>query len=247
LIQQVLNNNRVFVFGELLASPNVQALAGTEHELHLRLLELFAYGTYSDYHENRSSLPELTPAQRTKLRQLSLVSLASASKVLRYEELMKELQLENVRELEDLVIETIYVGLVLGKLDQLGGVLKVSAVGARDVRPSEVPHLLHRLQHWSQVTQALVQELGTCAETVVSKRQADDQRRKELVERMEALQKQHQEQVASVGNNSGGANMRLDNHGYDDMDIETTASARKTGRGKRSYAAGLFDHHPRNR
>ena len=49
IVQQALNAKRVFVFGELLAEPNVRALKSTDQANQLRLLEIFAYGTYSDY------------------------------------------------------------------------------------------------------------------------------------------------------------------------------------------------------
>lgn len=45
-------------------------------------LRIFAYGTLADY-RNTPGLPELTPAQLTKLRQLTVVSLATDAKVTR--------------------------------------------------------------------------------------------------------------------------------------------------------------------
>ncbi len=38
-------------------------LAGTPHEPHLRLLEMFAYGTYADAQAKADQLPKLTDAQ----------------------------------------------------------------------------------------------------------------------------------------------------------------------------------------
>ena len=59
IIQQTLNSKRIYVFGELLAMPNVQALRATEHAPHLELLEIFAYGSYSEYRR-------VTSASRTR-------------------------------------------------------------------------------------------------------------------------------------------------------------------------------------
>lgn len=50
LIQNVLNSKKIFVVGELLDYPNIQALAGTEYQSSFELLKVFAYGTFSDYH-----------------------------------------------------------------------------------------------------------------------------------------------------------------------------------------------------
>lgn len=38
-------------------------LAGTPHEAHLRLLEVFAYGTYAEAQSKGDELPTLTPPQ----------------------------------------------------------------------------------------------------------------------------------------------------------------------------------------
>ena len=56
-------------------------LAGTSSEPNLTLLKLFAYGTWKEYKEHASSLPELSAAQATKLKKLSIVSLSSNCKV----------------------------------------------------------------------------------------------------------------------------------------------------------------------
>lgn len=44
-------------------------------------LNLFAYGTYGQYLANQSEYLELTPTQRKKLQHLTLVTLATKSKV----------------------------------------------------------------------------------------------------------------------------------------------------------------------
>jgi COP9 signalosome complex subunit 7 len=50
LISQAISAPSTFVFAELLQTPNIQALRGS-HEFapHLRLLEIFAWGTLADY------------------------------------------------------------------------------------------------------------------------------------------------------------------------------------------------------
>ena len=49
---------------------------------------------------NKSEFPELSPAMVKKLRQLTVVSLATKNKCLPYSLLLKELELRNLRELE---------------------------------------------------------------------------------------------------------------------------------------------------
>lgn len=45
-----------------------------------------------------------------KLRHLTILTLATQQKTLPYDDLMTELDLKNVRHLEDLIIEAIYAG-----------------------------------------------------------------------------------------------------------------------------------------
>lgn len=45
------------------------------------MLNLFAYGTYKEYMANKANLLDLTPAQKKKLQHLTIVTLATRSKV----------------------------------------------------------------------------------------------------------------------------------------------------------------------
>ena len=106
LIRQATAAPGVYVFGELLETDCVRELEGGNSAEFVRLLELFAFGTYSDYKsghvcsgvgslshhlvlthvplprpELTASLPALSPAQIRKLKHLTIVSLAAKSKV----------------------------------------------------------------------------------------------------------------------------------------------------------------------
>ncbi|CAM9351081.1 unnamed protein product, partial [Heterosigma akashiwo] len=162
LIHQVLNNPKIFVFGELLAMENLQTLRGTEHEPALKLLELFAYGTYSEYKKLASSLPELSTQQAKKLKQLSIISLAQSSKLVPYSVLQAELGIQSIRDLEDLIIESIYTGLVKGKLNQQEEVLKVKSCISRDVQPGQLDQMLEKLNSWKSYTEQMLGSLQEC-------------------------------------------------------------------------------------
>ena len=64
LINQVLEAPGVYVFGELLDHANIADLEKSHADgpSHLRLLQIFAYGTYSDYNNDQltPTLPKLT-------------------------------------------------------------------------------------------------------------------------------------------------------------------------------------------
>lgn len=128
VIKQVLDAPNVFVFGELLVEPNVTEvskcyirnntqLIPTDLQLkngpdanYYDTLNLFAYGTYKQYRANPEKYIELTPAMQKKLQHLTIVSLAIQSKSIPYAVLLSELEIDNVRHLEDIIIEAIYAG-----------------------------------------------------------------------------------------------------------------------------------------
>ncbi len=92
LIQQALEASGVYVFGELLDHPNIGALEKTDiGDGFYRLLKIFAFGTYTDYLKEASTLPPLSEPMSKKLRLLSIASMATKAKLLRYSDLQKEL------------------------------------------------------------------------------------------------------------------------------------------------------------
>ncbi|SCV71647.1 BQ2448_3235 [Microbotryum intermedium] len=149
LVAQATTAPGVYVFGELLAMPSIQDLATSEgHAPSHQLLKIFAYGTWSDYNQNRSSLPELNSVQEVKLRHLTIVSLAMQARVSRspvhrclpIEELNKMREyLDSIPKLEDLLIEGIYAGVFNGRLDQHRARVEITSSIGRDVRSDSPP------------------------------------------------------------------------------------------------------------
>ncbi|XP_055568712.1 COP9 signalosome complex subunit 7a isoform X1 [Falco cherrug] len=174
LIHQVLEAPGIYVFGELLDMPAVRELADSEFSPVFRLLTIFAYGTYADYLAEAANLPPLTEAQKNKLRHLSVVTLAAKIKVvplfsspaysfrwgclmlvtllfpqcIPYSVLLEQLQLKNVRQLEDLVIEAVYADVLRGSLDQRNQRLEVDYSIGRDIRREELSTITRTLQEW---------------------------------------------------------------------------------------------------
>jgi len=57
LITQATSAPQAFVFAELLQTPNIQALRDSpDYSQYLRLLQIFAWGTLTDYNGDNSSL-----------------------------------------------------------------------------------------------------------------------------------------------------------------------------------------------
>lgn len=156
LIKQCVEAPGVFVFSELLEMPNVTELSGGPNASYVDMLNLFAFGTYSDYLGNINKFPELTPPMIVKMKHLTIVSLAAKSKRIPYAVLLQELDMKNLRELEDLIIETIYSEIIQGKLDQKNQLLEVEHTIGRDIRQEAVSDIVNVLQEWCDGCEAML-------------------------------------------------------------------------------------------
>uniref|UniRef100_A0A7N0TDI4 PCI domain-containing protein n=1 Tax=Kalanchoe fedtschenkoi TaxID=63787 RepID=A0A7N0TDI4_KALFE len=149
LILEATSNPSLFAFSEILAVPTVAQLEGTGQSAYLNLLRLFAYGTWSDYKSNAGSFLQLVPEQVLKLKQLTVLSMAEIGKVLPYDQLMQQLDVTNVRELEDFLInDCMYAGIVRGKLDQLRRCFELQFAAGRDLRPGQIGNMIDVLSSW---------------------------------------------------------------------------------------------------
>mmetsp|Transcript_39123 Transcript_39123/g.74971 ORF Transcript_39123/g.74971 Transcript_39123/m.74971 type:complete len:259 (+) Transcript_39123:288-1064(+) len=152
----------LFAYGELLDMPNIQELKGTEHASSFELLRLFAHGSWSDYKASAAvgTLPPLSPKQELKMKQLTVVSLAETAKVLPYDLLMEQLEITNIRELEDLLInECMYKGIIRGKLAQQQRCLEVHYAVGRDIRPGQLDNMITALHNWVGTSDELLKTI----------------------------------------------------------------------------------------
>ncbi|WFD32555.1 hypothetical protein MSPP1_003603 [Malassezia sp. CBS 17886] len=136
-------------FSDVLGDPAVQQLAtDTPGIAYLRLLRIFAAGTWADYTVAAPELPPLNAAQAAKLRMLTVVSLAQQSDCLSYELLWDALEIRSeggetgggdapapspARVLEDILIDALYQDLITGRIDAVRSCLRVYTTTPRDV------------------------------------------------------------------------------------------------------------------
>lgn len=149
------------VFGELLSLPNIAALAGdAETAPHHALLRLFAYGTYGTYQSNPALYPALSEQHITKLRALSLVTLAAGHASLPYSSALTELALPTPQTLEQFVLDSIHPALLSVRLDQRAQTLFIVSTAPRDVDTSSgashVGSLIRTLTAWKESCDALL-------------------------------------------------------------------------------------------
>ncbi|KAK6162650.1 hypothetical protein DH2020_002491 [Rehmannia glutinosa] len=145
-------------------------------------------GSHSDCVASR--LPQLVPDQVLKLKQLTLLTLAEANKVLPYDTLMQELDVTNVRELEDFLInDCMYVGIVRGKLDQLRRCFEVQFAAGRDLRPGQLGSMIQTLANWLSTSESLLVSIQEKIKWADTMSEVDKKHRKELDERVEEVKK----------------------------------------------------------
>ncbi|KAF4994598.1 hypothetical protein FGRMN_5713 [Fusarium graminum] len=188
LVTRATSAPNTFLFSELLQTPAIQKLAESEFSSHLVLLQIFAYGTYSSY-KSTEGLPALAEAQATKLRQLSLLSLARNRQNLSYTALQDALDLPGSREIETLVISAVYAGLLHATLDPARATVQVSSVAPlRDLAPGAIPDMATALKTWAdRCTTTLsglelqIKEIRTTAATRQREQRAADEKLQKLM------------------------------------------------------------------
>lgn len=143
----------LFVFGEYLDLPSFQALAQSpQHAPYLELLKLFAFSSYSQYRlakaANPLSLPDLTPDMITKMRFLSIAAFGQGKRTISYDALMSELEIDSIRELEDVLIDAFYLNVIKGCLCQDERTVEIDHTMPRDVRAEDVVQMDAVLTDW---------------------------------------------------------------------------------------------------
>ncbi|CAJ2651541.1 COP9 signalosome complex subunit 7 isoform X3 [Trifolium pratense] len=180
----------LFAFSEILDLPNVVQLEATDSKVYLDMLRLFAHGIWSDYKSNAERLPQLVPDQILKLKQLTVLTLAETHKVLPYDQLMQELDVTNVRELEDFLInECMYAGIVRGKLDQLRRCLEVQFAAGRDLRPGQLGNMIQTLSNWLSTSENMLVSIQDKIKWADSMSEVDKKHRKDVEEKVDEVKK----------------------------------------------------------
>uniref|UniRef100_A0A251VFB6 PCI domain-containing protein n=1 Tax=Helianthus annuus TaxID=4232 RepID=A0A251VFB6_HELAN len=103
---------------------------------------------------------------------------------------MQELDVINVRELEDFLInECMYVGIVRAKLDQLRRCFQVQFAAGRDLRPGQLGSMIHTLSNWLSTSDNLLNTIQDKIKWADTVSELDKKHKKEAEERMEEVKK----------------------------------------------------------
>ncbi|XP_050385325.1 COP9 signalosome complex subunit 7 isoform X2 [Argentina anserina] len=192
LVAEATSHPSLFAFSEILSAPSLLQLEGTENSVYLDVLRLFAHGTWSDYKSNAGRLPQLVPDQALKLRQLTVLTLAETNKVLPYDKLMQELDVANVRELEDFLInECMYAGIVRGKLDQLRKCFEVQFAAGRDPTPEKLGSMIETLSNWLVTSDNLLISIQEKMSWADKMSELNKQHKKEIEDKAEEVKRSY--------------------------------------------------------
>merc|ERR1719188_184699 len=182
---------------------NIQDLTDGPNSSYLTLLNIFAFGNYKSLLERAEPLPEVTETMRRKLRLLTVVSLAEQNKMLAYNLLMSELDINTVRELEDLVIEGISAGVIQGKLDQKSSHFEVDYVIGRDIRKSDIGSIVSVLSAWCDNCDNMIKGIESQVDKVNVERQQHLSHKNNLEAKINEMKQQ-------LGDEDGCADSRMD-------------------------------------
>lgn len=135
-----------------------------------------------------------------KLKHLTILTLATQRKTLPYDELMVELDLKNnVRHLEDIIIEAIYAGedneithevkikcdlvseLINGKLDQKNRQLEIDYAVARDIQTENIREIVVILNEWLKSCE----NCSSCLQEQIDNSNAEKAKRMKHKEKLE--------------------------------------------------------------
>jgi len=236
LIQDATSAPGVFVFSELLELPNIQELAKSDqHHKFLALLQLFSYKTYQDYLQYKDTLPPLNQNQITKLKHLTIVSLAEERRILPYADLQRALDISNVRELEDLIIDAIYLDLLHGKLDQKEEQLEVSYTMGRDLEPGKLEQVLTALRDWASTTSGVLTTLDAKINSIAADTAAAKMNQQEHDRQLQANLKEVYDKQKEKSLGGGMASRRAGYQGADrenmSMDVDELDTKGKNRKG----------------
>ena len=176
-----MDKEGLWAFGELYESPALSSLDSAWK----RELAIFCYGTFLQHQQAHHV--QLSEGQERKLRQLTVASLASRSGQVSYEELKRELQLQDLRALEDLLLDTMYQGLIEGKLDQRRQALIVDFAQGRDVRQEDLKRVSQVLDNWLGRSEALSKSIEERINTARSEITVEKMRKQEFEARVKEI------------------------------------------------------------
>ncbi|KAH7827210.1 putative COP9 signalosome complex subunit 7 [Monocercomonoides exilis] len=149
IIKGALEHPAIYVFSELTHCPPVEAFIESKaNEKLINTLELFSYGVYLEYKNNSNKYIPLNDEMTIKLKHLTILTLCRDTRSISYKTIQSETDTPDLGKMETLVIDSIYRGIVRGKLDHDKQCFHVEASAPRDVPSERIPIMIEKLEEW---------------------------------------------------------------------------------------------------
>jgi len=150
-----------------------------------------------------------------------------------YSVLQEQLEISALRDLEDLIIDAIYQGVIHGSLDQKKQQLEVEFAMGRDIKPESLEKMISVLKAWSAQSDVLLATIKDKAQHANAVHQEEKLHKEEHEKRVEAVKKNLKATMESELLQSG------------EFEGEFYGEDRRKGRGKtKGHRDHPSSHHP---
>ncbi|MCP9263498.1 COP9 signalosome complex subunit 7 [Dirofilaria immitis] len=165
-ICSIVEASDIHAFAQFLAEPSIKALKNDpNYYKYYNLLHLFSYGTYNDTITRKNELPELSETMLRKIRQLTLVTMCTHSKIFPIEDAMRELQITDLQAFQRLFISAVYDGIIQGRLNAQKSEIEVFSWKNRDIADDELDDICQELHKWIQRCIDIKEDLSRVAKS----------------------------------------------------------------------------------
>ncbi|KAA6367640.1 MAG: putative COP9 signalosome complex subunit 7a [Streblomastix strix] len=215
IVKEAIAHPQTFVFGELLDAPEIAALEKEKgFEKVYETLKLFTYGQYLDYKQKKDKLLPLTPEALSKLKVLTLLTLCRSAKFVPYDEIIRATEITDIAQVEKLIIDSIYLNVLRGRMDQQKRRLNVDERISRDVALEDLPQM-------EKIIGSYLGELNNAGDRlreqlqVIQEKLSEDMLHDEKIE-MKVTEKKKKINAAKA-NRSSSEKQNFINDDFDDM------------------------------
>lgn len=116
---------------------------------------------------------------------------------------MNALDINAVRDLEDLLIDCIYAGVIVGQMDQQAKKIKIHSAIGRDVSELDLGAMCEKLEQWSQMCNHMIDSVSASTTQAENYCELDRIREQELKRQLTKLKEK-----CSKDMDMGGRNQR---------------------------------------
>ncbi|RMX38107.1 hypothetical protein pdam_00003055 [Pocillopora damicornis] len=171
-----------------------------------------------------------------------LIEMPSVKAFIPYSLLLQELDIKNLRELEDVIIDAIYADIIHGKLDQKNKQLEVDFAIGRDITPETVNRVTEVLQDWCDGCESVLRSIEKQIERANTHKEKKQKQKIQVEAEVENLKKAIKASSQSDMDNGGVSGMPASYHSQQYQQKAPTTSKTKGSSG--IYVVRNYDQNP---